>query len=229
MSSPDKPVLKVAPCDHAAAKYAVENWHYSRSLPAGKLFKVGAWEGDKFVGAVIFAYGANGNIGKPYGLVQTQVCELVRVALRDHSWPVSRIMRFAMKMLRDNNPGMRLAVSYADTGQDHHGGIYQATGWTYEGYFGGESSVVVNGRKMHRRQAYSLYGTTRPKGSVNVPASGKHKYLMPLDEAMKSKIEPLRKPYPKRAGSSSVEHSDSIGEVGGSTPTPALKNPEPTP
>lgn len=223
MSSPDKPVLKVAPCGYDAAKYAVENWHYSRSLPAGKLFKIGAWEDDRFIGCVMFAYGANGNIGKPYGLVQVEVCELVRVALRGHIWPVSRIMRFAMKMLRENNTGMRLVVSYADTGQGHHGGIYQATGWIYEGYFGGESSVVVNGKKMHRRQAYSLFGTTRPKGSVNVPASGKHKYLYPLDEAMKRKIELLRKPYPKCAGSSPVEHPTSGREAGGSIPTPALK------
>lgn len=225
MSSSDKPILKVAPCSHEAAKYAVENWHYSRSLPAGKLFKVGAWEGDRFIGAIIFGYGANGNIGKPYGLVQTEVCELVRVALRGHVWPVSRIMRFALKMLKESSPGMKLVVSYADTGQDHHGGIYQATGWIYEGYFGGECSVIVNGRKMHRRQAYSLYGTTRPNGSVNVPASGKHKYLLTLDNEIRERIKPLAKPYPKRAGSSSVEHPTSGGEAGGSNPTSALQKP----
>ena len=229
MSSPDKPVLKVAPCSHEAAKYAVENWHYSRSLPAGKLFKVGAWEGGKFIGAVIFGYGANPSIGKPYKLHQVEVCELIRVALTSHRWPVSRILRFALKAVKDANPGMKLVVSYADTGQDHHGCIYQATGWIYEGYFSGERAVVVDGKKMHPRQVYSLYGTTRPNGSTTVPATGKHKYLMPLDAEMRECILPLAKPYPKRAGSSLVEHPTSGGEAGGSIPTPALQNPVPTP
>lgn len=222
MSSPDKPVLKVAPCDHAAAKYAVENWHYSQVLPAGKLFKVGAWEGGKFIGCVIFSYGANNNIGSPYGLAQTEVCELVRVALRAHVWPVSRIMRFAMKMLKEHNPGTRLCISYADPEQGHHGGVYQATGWAYTGASKSQREVMHNGKVMHKRTANALFGTI--KGMEKSHVMWKHKYLYPLDEAMKRKIEPLRKPYPKRAGSSSVEHSDSIGEVGGSIPTPALNS-----
>ena len=222
MSSPDKPALKVAPCDHAAAKYAVENWHYSQVLPAGKLFKVGAWEGGKFIGCVIFSYGANNNIGSPYGLAQTEVCELVRVALRARVWPVSRIMRFAMKMLREHNPGTRLCISYADPLQGHHGGVYQAGGWLYSGGSSSSVKVFYKGKWSHKKTVDDArVDQSRMPKRVDPP---KHKYLYPLDEAMKCKIEPLRKPYPKCAGSSSVEHSDSIGEVGGSIPTPALNS-----
>lgn len=222
MSSPDKPVLKVAPCDHEAAKFAVENWHYSRSLPAGKLFKLGAWEEDKFIGSVIFSYGANNNIGKPYGLQQTEVCELVRVALRGHEWPVSRIIRFAIKALKGHSPGVRMCISYADTGHGHHGGIYQAGGWLCAGEAKGTDMVLdkVTKRPIHARSYFSKYGTKKGASWIAVPI--KHKYLYPLDEEMKRKIEPLRKPYPKRAGSSPVEHPASSGEVGGSIPTPAL-------
>jgi hypothetical protein len=196
-----KPVLKIDWATHEAAKYAVENWHYSESMPAGKLVKVGAWEEGKFIGVVLFGRGANPKISSPYGLKQIECCELVRIALHQHFNPVSKIVAIAVRFLKKNSPGIRLIVSYADTGQNHLGSIYQAGNWIYEGYFGGESLVVVNGRKMHRRQAYSLYGTTRPTGSVNVPASGKHKYLMPLDNEMREKILPLAKPYPKRAQS----------------------------
>lgn len=217
-----KPVLNVAPCSRESAKYAVENWHYSRSLPVGKLVTIGAWEGTTYIGAIVFGYGANHNIGKPYRLKQTEVCELVRVALRKHAWPVSRILRFALKILRDSNPGIRLVVSYADTGQEHYGGIYQASGWIYCGYYGGEHSVIVNGRKMHRRQAYSLYGTTRPSGSINIPASGKHKYLMPLDPDIRQAILPLSKPYPKRVGSIANDVPAIHAGEGGVTPTPTL-------
>lgn len=223
MNSSDKPVLKVAPCSHEAAKYAVENWHYSEVLPAGKLFKIGAWEDDKFIGAVIFSYGANNNIGKPYNLKQTEVCELVRVALCSHVWPVSRIMRFALKMLKQHNQGTRLCVSYADPLQGHHGGVYQATGWIYAGSSRAQQEVMYKGKVMHKRTANALFGTI--KGMEKSHVMWKHKYLMPLDADMRERILPLSKPYPKRAGSSSVEHPTSGGEAGGSIPTPALHKP----
>ena len=216
-----RPELKIDWATYEAAKYAVTHWHYSRSMPAGKMVKVGAWEDSKYIGAVLFAYGANQKIGSPYGLKQIEVCELVRVALTDHQTPVSRIIALSLKYLKKQSPGIRLVVSYADTGHGHHGGIYQATNWIYEGYFDGEHSVIVNGRTMHRRRAYSLFGTTRPKGSVNVPASGKHKYLMPLDDEMRKRIEPLRKPYPKRDKQAiGGDHPHS----GGAAPTVTLQN-----
>ncbi len=216
-----KPVLRIDWATHEAAKYACLNWHYSKSIPCGKMVKVGAWEEERFVGVVLFAYGANANISKPYGLQQIECCELVRIALRDHATPVSKIMALAIKLLKNQSPCIRLIVSYADDGQGHYGGIYQATNWIYEGYFGGESNVVVNGKLMHRRQAYSLYGTTRPTGSTNVPASGKHKYLMPLDAAMREKIAPLAKPYPKstRVKKQDAGHPPALG---GAVPTDTL-------
>lgn len=230
MSSPDKPVLKVAPCDHAAAKYAVENWHYSRSLPAGKLFKVGAWEGSKFIGCVIFGYGATPQLLKPYGLVQTEGCELVRIAMRQHATPVSRVLGLALRILKRENPGTRLVVSFADPSQGHHGGIYQATNWIYTGSSARSRFYIIHGKTTHPRSLVSAGKENSISGAREIDADaspviieGKHRYLYPLDESMKRKIEALRKPYPKRAGSSLVEHSDSIVEAGGSIPTPALK------
>jgi len=65
-----------------------------------------------------------------------------------------------------------------------------------------------------------------PKADLRIDwAAAREAGLYPLDEAMKRKIEPLRKPYPKGAGSSLVERIASSGEVGGSIPTPALKIP----
>ena len=49
--------LRVDWCSYEAAKYAVEHWHYSRSMPVGKLLTVGVWENGEFVGAVIYAWG----------------------------------------------------------------------------------------------------------------------------------------------------------------------------
>ncbi len=220
MSSTSKQVLRIDWATHEAAKFACLNWHYSKSIAVGKTVKVGAWEDGKFIGVVVFSYGANANISKPYGLKQVECCELVRVALTNHKTEVSKIVAVALKFLRKTSSGLRLVVSYADTGQGHHGGIYQAGNWIYCGYFDGESSVVVNGRLMHRRQAYSLFGTTRPKGSVNVPSTGKHKYLMPLDDDMRKQIMPLAKPYPKRV---KKQESENPSDLGGAIPTHTLQ------
>jgi len=121
--------LKLDWCSHEAAKYAVEKWHYSQRMPVGKIVRVGAWEDKQFIGCVLFARGANNAIGIEYGLTQIEVCELVRVALHKHQSPVSRIGAIAMKLLRKASPGLRLVVSYADSEEGHHGGIYQAMNW----------------------------------------------------------------------------------------------------
>lgn len=125
--------LRIDWATHAAAKFACENWHYSGCLPAGKLVKVGAWEGGKFIGVVLFGRGATPNLGKPYDLGQDECVELVRIALTRHENAVSRIASLAMKFLQKANPKLRLIVSFADSSQGHHGGIYQAGNWVYNG------------------------------------------------------------------------------------------------
>lgn len=224
--------LRIDWATHEAAKYAVENWHYSGVLPVPPLVKVGAWEAGKFIGVVIFSRGANNNLLKPFGLLQTQGCELTRVALTKHSVQVSRIMRLALKFLKRNAPELQLVVSFADPSEGHHGGIYQAGNWVYTGRQPSTIEYIApDGKQWHGRMV-SKDGKKKVQGKYRkcwrtdqctpIEKQGKHRYLYPLDEAMKRKIEPLRKPYPKRAGSSSAEHPTSGGEAGGSIPTPAL-------
>jgi hypothetical protein len=225
--------LRIDWATHEAAKYAVENWHYSGVLPVPPLVKVGAWEAGKFIGVVIFSRGANNNLLKPFGLLQTQGCELTRVALTKHSVQVSRIMRLALQFLKRNAPELQLVVSFADPSEGHHGGIYQAGNWIYTGRQPSTIEYIApDGKQWHGRMV-SKDGKIKVQGKYRkcwrtdqctpVEKQGKHRYLFPLDEAMKRKVEPLRKPYPKRAGSSPVEHIASSGEVGGSIPTPALQ------
>jgi hypothetical protein len=215
-----KPVLKIDWATHEAARYAVENWHYSESMPAGKLVKVGAWENGKFIGVVLFGRGANNNIGKPYKLDQTAACELVRIALTNHITPVSKIAAIAMRFLKANSPGLRLIISYADPLQGHHGGIYQAGNWLYCGTSQAQQEVMHNGKIMHKRTANSLFGTI--KGMQKSPIMWKHKYLMPLDNDMRKQIFPLVKAYPKRASSETIDTPGIHPGKGGETPTDAL-------
>ncbi len=191
-----KPELKIDWASHDAAKYACENWHYSKCLPVGKLVKVGAWEDGKFIGVVIFGRGANNNMLKPFGLEQDDGCELVRIALTKHETPVSKIMAVVIRFLKKSQPGLQLIVSYADPEQKHHGGIYQACNWIYTGPSDKAIEVFYKGKWSHKKTVddAGVDQTNLPKKVV----SGKHRYLMPLDKDMSAKIAPLAKPYPKR-------------------------------
>lgn len=192
-------------CSYDAAKYAVQNWHYSERMPTGKTLKIGVWENDEFTGTVIYSRGGAPNIGEPYGLEQTEVCELTRVALTDHSTPVTRILSISRKLLTDKCPGLRLVVSYADPEQDHTGGIYQADNWIYERQLDGRDYINIDGETHHPRSLNATYNTSSIKklksmfGADRVerkPVEGKYKYLYPLDDGMKAKVEELRQPYP---------------------------------
>lgn len=194
--------LHLAFCSFAAAKYAVLHWHYSRTMPVSKRVCVGVWEHGAFVGAVVFAWGATPYIGDPFGLPMTQCAELVRVALRAHQAPVSRIVTIAVRLLVKQSPGLRVLVSYADTAHGHHGGIYQAAGWYYLGMTKEVDGYMLAGKQLHRR-AYTghNYGAPRlkvPAGATKVHLPGKHKYVLPLDAAIRAQLAPLRQPYPKR-------------------------------
>ena len=64
------------------------------------LVKIGCWEDADYIGCVLFGRGASPYLGKQYGLTQLECCELVRIALRKHETPVTRIVKIAIKLLR---------------------------------------------------------------------------------------------------------------------------------
>ena len=134
-------------------------------------------------------------------------------------------------MVKKLSPGLRLIISFADTTQGHHGGIYQAAGWVYSGETAGDRAYVVHDVARHPKSIHSmgwrqseswLKANIDPKArKIDLP--GKHRYLMPLDKAMREQIAPLAKPYPKRAKQANSEHPS---ESGGATPTRALQTQE---
>jgi len=225
-----KPELKIDWATHESAKHAVEKWHYSRCLPAGKLVKVGAWENNSFVGVVLFGRGATPNLGSPYNLGQDECVELVRVALRSHKTEVSKIVAIAMRFLKRTNPKLKLVVSFADQTQGHHGGIYQAGNWIYAGMGAPAKFYVINGKLTHPRSigAKGLVQNLAGAKKLDPFATeklilGKHRYLMPLDSETRERIKHLARPYPKRAGSDTKDTAGLQPAEGGSTPTPALQ------
>ena len=217
--------LKLDWASYNAAKFACENWHYSGCLPSSlqKRVAIGAWEDGKFMGVIVFGHGANPMIGSPFNLSINECVELTRIALSPrHKSPVSRIVKIALAMLKKSQPGIRLIVSYADQGQGHHGGIYQAGNWIYIGSTKGVPSLKFMGKVWHAKALRSSFpGLKHSDHRVEkIQTSDKHKYLMPLYNEIRERILSMAKPYPKRAKGQDAGYPPALG---GSTPTCALQ------
>ena len=199
-------------------------------MPSFKTVKIGAWEDARFVGVVIFSMGAAPQAHCPYKIQPREICELTRVAFRNHKTPISRILSICLKFLKAQSSGLKLIVSYADPEQGHHGGIYQAGGWIYEGVTTPceQFEFVATGKRVHTktiktgRRGYAT--ELKNKGVIRSVKLIKHKYLMPLDAEMRERIKPLARPYPKRAVSDTKDTADFQSAKGGSTPTTALQS-----
>lgn len=217
--------LRIDWCSHEAARYAVRRWHYSRRMPSGKLVRLGVWESNRFVGAILYGSGANRHLARPFGLEMTEVCELVRVALapgRRH--PTSRCVGRSLKLLRTQSEGLKVVVSYADTGQGHLGTIYQATNWVYLGPTL-QSYLKILGVVVHPRTLYERYG---PGGqslawlrshvdprAERVAMPPKLKYVYPLERRLRRVLAADALPYPKSLDEVAVEAPETDGETNG--------------
>lgn len=218
-----------------AARFACENWHYSKCLPTGKLIKIGVWEYGQFVGVIIFSRGATPNIGKPFGLEQTEICELTRIAMTNHKTPVSKCISIAIRFLKKQCPGVRAIVSYADMDQQHHGGIYQASNWKYFGVSNPNSrdGFMIGSKKVHPRSIGAKGGIqsldwVRRNMDANATihiSTGKHKYLYFFDKQLERQFKHLVRPYPKRGGSTDVGAGSFHDPGDGSIPIPPLQLP----
>ena len=201
--------LRIDWATHESAKYACENWHYSKCMPIGKLVKIGAWENNEFKGVIIYGRGTSPQLGCKYNLEQTQCVELVRVALTNHKFCVSRMISISLKFLKRLNPNLRLIVSFASQNEGHHGGIYQAGNWVYSGLTSYQDEFFFKGKRATDRVLSEYVKNMRvgrreleKQGIIyRLPTKPKHRYLMPLDEEIKQRILPLSKPYPKRTKS----------------------------
>jgi len=140
----------------------------------------------------------------------------------------------ALGMLKNKSPQLRLVVSYADPNEEHHGGIYQASNWVYTGQTGADYQAIdPSGRVWHSRQV-SRTGVSRQYGELRrvpkledceiVPLEGKHRYLYPLDRAMRRQILPLAQPYPKRTSGPSVQGDTPSGQEGEPGSSPGVRS-----
>ena len=199
--------MKLSIASYKAIKYACLNFHYAKRVPVPRVGYNVFNELNEWCGVILYSSGSNQHLGKKYGLVQGEVCELVRMALNGKQSSTSKALAISLKLLKKECPLLKLVVSYADTEQGHVGTIYQATNWMYEGEREkgkqGTPSFVIKGKSMHGRSVYSrkwkqniewLRENVDP-GAYLVYPKGKHKYLYPFNNNIRKLI--TIEPYPK--------------------------------
>ena len=115
-----------------AIRYAIMNWHYSKSVPMVQVAYAVFNDQMEWCGVICYGIGATMNIAKPYKLAGGEVVELVRVALNGKQGSTSKAVSISLRLLKKDAPLAKMVVSYADSEQGHFGTMYQASNWYFE-------------------------------------------------------------------------------------------------
>lgn len=204
-----------------AATDLVMRFHYSRKMPTNvSLVATAHADGGLFgdFGPAVAAC----VMGIPGTRWSEPVYELMRLVRDDAvTIPLSSLVSWAVRRLRAK--GADLLVSFADATHEHHGGIYQACGWRYDGQRDRNvDGLVVNGRFMAGRACNHRFGTRSPSKVAALHPEwsvephydeGKHLYWLPLTIEGKAKAQRLGlrgNAYPKPHRAGSIESDASV-------------------
>lgn len=129
--------------------------------------------------------------------------ELNRLVVND-GLPRNALSFFVARCLKAL-PRPTVVISYADSGMNHHGYIYQATNWVYTGMSAPHTDYLPEGREgMHVRTLYNNFSVkTSDLKLVKVERSQKYRYFQFLGNKrqvrkMRADLKfPIVKGYPK--------------------------------
>ena len=190
------------------AEALIKEFHYSHRFPTN-VHCVGTWHDDG---------GLFGDFGPPVAAVvfsipptrwSEPVWELSRLVRRENvTISLSQLISMACAFIRRAEM-TDLLVSFADKTQGHHGGIYQACSWRYDGKRDRRmDGLIVDGEFVPGRTANHRWGTQSPsklKVERGIEAEphfdeGKYLYWRALSKSGERKAERLglkAMPYPK--------------------------------
>lgn len=194
---------------------AIVAGHYSGVMPDATQDAFGAYQNEKLVAAV--AYGPGGNSKSLSAIIQgidnTTGRELIRLWVHPEapkntaSYTVSRSLKLLPREVE-------LVVSFADSGQNHAGYVYQALNFYYLGMSNeGIRYVDSTGTEVTARLAniYRLrnpdkYGDKTMKeiradlGWTPIKSHAKHRYALGLNKGKRSinkQLAKMSQPFPK--------------------------------
>ena len=210
--------LELRVLDSSEAKKFMAAYHYAGNFPRVK-FALGFFWEDQIVCVICYSSPIGRLVAQSIleGGTDSSVLELTRLFSFD--WTPKNLESYcigkSVKWIEQNLPEIDALVSYADPGQGHVGVVYQASNWIYTGQgasTGGKRyEYFVDGRWMHSRTAYQVFGTASPEKLNNIlgyevpirESLDKYKYIYLLGGKRKKreneellKLEP--QPYPRK-------------------------------
>jgi len=216
----------------------VAKYHYLGTMPSHAVPY--GWFAPDMKAIVVFGQASNAHgVAKKFGLEAFPGnMEIIRVAVHPDAPrnSASRCVAAALETFHGDT-GLLWVFSYADTGQGHHGGIYQALGAVYVGVSEARPGYLIDGEPIHPRTIVSRFGTqgkdvfrlAKLAGCELVRIddlnSAKHTYILPCGppatrRAIRKALDVHSLPYPKR------DHASEVSRVtrGASSPEGVVRS-----
>ena len=178
--------------------------HYAKRLPSIS-YAFGLYDDGILIGICTFGSPPSnalcvGVCGEKH---RDKVLELNRLCLNDHN--IKNLTSFFLSRCLKQIPNNKIIVSYADTSQNHHGYIYQATNWLYTGLSAKRTERYdVNNPQKHSKTVtesmnyHELAVRDRPQKHRYVYFTGSKTEKRILKKSLNYKIEPYPKGKNKR-------------------------------
>ncbi|MFW6016012.1 MAG: hypothetical protein ACOCRK_06205 [bacterium] len=189
------------------AKHWILNKHYAGRMPSIS-FYFGLYYRGNLIGICTYGKPASHSLCK--GICGAEYADLVlelnRLITIDNS-PKNAESYFVSQTL-SMLPKPKIIVSYADTSQNHHGYIYQATNFIYTGLSDKHVRWEIKGKDKHARHYFDKYGGVNKAKEIlgdkliRTQRPRKHRYVYfvgnkRFKKKMKNELNYEEKPYPK--------------------------------
>ena len=228
----------------AVAKEIIVKKHYTHAWTACR-YALGIFyrtdesnavgDNHKLIGCLVYGFpvGARAANSVSDSITKDNILELTRLYCDDGYG--SNIESFALgqsfKWFKENDKAIKVLISYADNGQEHLGGIYQATNWIYQGMNTDIALMPNYGislskdpyKWIHSRTVFSMWGSGNLEAlRAAIGKDGykefwrreeppKHRYVQILAQDKKEKKDLMKRlkheirPYPKDTASYNTE------------------------
>ena len=175
------------------------NKHYSKRIPsisyAFGLYKIGELSGVITFGSPPSPSLCVGVCGEKYS---DRVIELNRMCVNEY--PIKNLTSYFLGKCLKKLPKTFIVISYADTSQNHHGYIYQATNWIYTGLSAKRTEKYdINNPNKHSKTVVESMNYNE-LAVRNRPQKHRYVYFIGSKKEKKEMFNDLKyeiKPYPK--------------------------------
>jgi hypothetical protein len=186
--------LEIKKISYNETKDLILNVHYAKRMPSIS-FAYGLFKKNEMIGIVTYGSPASpflckGICGVEY---KQDVIELNRLVLvNNEKNEASYLISKSLKML----PKPKIVVSYADTAQNHHGVVYQATNFLFTGTTKPRTDMAGKNGKHSRHhlgdKSNRVYRSAKHRYVIFVGSKRQRKEYM---KALNYKIQPYPKAY----------------------------------